>query len=92
MVPTDQTPKSLISSVGNSSVHTSASCTSQEVEKNQIVLDFKLFPIKRKFVEESDDEEILKTNIVPKNIWKARRHPRCFLIVACAYLHKLVKV
>ena len=67
-LPTDQTSPSLTSSVGNSSEPTSASCRSQQAKKKQTVHNFKLFPKKRKFVEEVDDEEISKRGIVSKNV------------------------
>ena len=65
--PIEQIPASPSSTSfpGNSSAPSTSSSWSQQAKKKQTVLD-NLFPVKRKFVEESDDEEIPTGSIPPK--------------------------
>ena len=65
--PIEQIPTSPSSTSfpGNSSAPSTSTSWPQEVKKKQTVLD-NLFLIKRKFVEESDDEEIPTGSIPPK--------------------------
>ncbi|XP_028413710.1 52 kDa repressor of the inhibitor of the protein kinase-like [Dendronephthya gigantea] len=67
--PTKQTPPPLCSTVpvatSSAFVPAKNSSSSQPVKKKQTILD-KLFPKKRKFAEESDDEDIPKPNLLSK--------------------------
>jgi hypothetical protein len=62
--PTTQTPP-VLSSTSSASVPTRSSSSLQPIKKKQTSLD-KLFPKKRKFAEESEDEEVPHTTPFPK--------------------------